>query len=387
MNPTGGPDRAAVGGLPEGQTTMPRISTGGVLLGVAWQRAAVVAVCASAALFVTSALWQMLSMLAPVLGVFFGGWLISCVLEPLVTSLVDHAHLRRPTAIAATYLVVLLALVLVWAGAAPILAEQISTSGASLPALADAAANQTLGAQTTANAWLADHAVALQIDLASRLSLESLAQQARALMDATQWSPMAALSGALGVLGGTATMRLLSVFFLIGGRKLAESVAIAFGVGAERDVRFVLTTIHDAFDGFIRAQILQGLLFAAGVWACLAIAHVDAAPLLGASAGVLLLVPVLGAVLALVPPLLATVLWHPQAALAVLAVLIALEQLVLNVVGPRLMSRQLGLPPLLVLFGVLAGGQVGGLWGAVFGVPILAAVVACGQHFRRHGPA
>jgi predicted PurR-regulated permease PerM len=61
---------------------------------------------------------------------------------------------------------------------------------------------------------------------------------------------------------------------------------------------------------------------------------------------------------------------------------VLLEQLVLSVIGPRLMSRQVGLPPLLVLFGILAGGQIGGVWGAVFGIPILATLVACVDHFR-----
>jgi len=62
--------------------------------------------------------------------------------------------------------------------------------------------------------------------------------------------------------------------------------------------------------------------------------------------------------------------------------LIVLEQLVLNVVGPRIVSRQLGLPPLLVLFAILAGGQVAGVWGAVFGIPVLATLLTCADHFR-----
>ena len=66
-----------------------------------------------------------------------------------------------------------------------------------------------------------------------------------------------------------------------------------------------------------------------------------------------------------------------------ISLLVVLQQLVLNVVGPRIMSRQLGLPPLLVLFGVLAGAQVGGLWGAVFGIPVLATLLTCADHFRR----
>jgi predicted PurR-regulated permease PerM len=96
----------------------------------------------------------------------------------------------------------------------------------------------------------------------------------------------------------------------------------------------------------------------------------------------MLLVPVVGSVLAVAIPVLATLLWSPSAVLIVAVSLVVLEQVVLNVVGPRLMSRQVGLPPLLVLFGILAGGQVGGFWGAVFGIPVLATAVTCIEHFR-----
>ena len=123
-------------------------------------------------------------------------------------------------------------------------------------------------------------------------------------------------------------------------------------------------------------------MYAGGVWACLALAQVDAAPVVGAAAGILLLVPVVGAILAVLVPVLATVFWHPNATLVIGAALVLLEQLVLNVLGPRLMSQRLGLPPLLVFFGVLVGGQVGGVWGAVFGIPALAALLACVEHFR-----
>jgi predicted PurR-regulated permease PerM len=246
----------------------------------------------------------------------------------------------------------------------------------------EAAAQRALVGQALANDWLAQRGMPVQVDIASNLSLDSLVRQVRIDLDAVALSPLPLLSGAAGVLGSMAMILLLSVFFLASGRQLAEQVAQAFGGRATADVRFVLTTVHDTFAGFIRAQLVQSAAYAAGVWACLALAQVDSAPLVAATAGVLLLAPVLGAVLALLPPVLATLVSHPEATLVVVTALVVLEQLVLNVLGPRVMSRQLGLPPLLVLFGVLAGAQVGGLWGAVFGVPVLAVLVRCGQHFR-----
>jgi predicted PurR-regulated permease PerM len=192
---------------------------------------------------------------------------------------------------------------------------------------------------------------------------------------------LSAILGLTSALGSAGLMLLLSVFFLIGGPQLAEQIISGVGDRAAPDVKFVLTALHDAFESFARAQLAQALLFAGAVWVCLAVAQVETAPLVGAVAGALLLVPVVGAALALVVPVLAVVLWNPSAALVV-GVALVLQQLVLNVVGPRLMSKKLGLPPLLIFFAVLAGGQVGGFWGAVFGIPALAALVACLGYFR-----
>jgi len=320
--------------------------------------------------------------LAPVLGLFFGGWLLSCVLEPVVAWLMRDSHVQRSTAVLATYLVVLVAFTLVWIGVAPGLASQITASVTNLPGQIDTAARQGLAGQALANAWLAEHGVAIQLDLASSLSLDGLARLVPAQLEATASSPIAVVTGIMGVLASLAMMLLLSVFFLVGGPQLAEQVTQAFGDRAAADVRFVLTAVHDAFESFARAQLLQGGVYAGFVWACLAVAQVDAAPLIGAAAGILLLVPVIGAILAVLVPVVATLFWHPNATLAIGAALVLLEQLVLNVLGPRLMSQRLGLPPLLVFFGVLVGGQVGGVWGAVFGIPALAALLACADHFR-----
>jgi predicted PurR-regulated permease PerM len=338
-------------------------------VGPPWQRLALIGVTASAAIFVAGAVGQMLGLLAPVLNLFFGGWLLATLVEPLVGRIMRHAHVRRPTAVLATYVLILLASAPAWA----LLAQQVEASVTSLPGQVDAAARQAVGWERLANASLSERGLGFQLDVGSRL---------RVLSESAASSPLTVVNTAFGALGSLATMLLLSVFFLLGGTQLADRLAEAFGGRSASDVRFILTTVHDAFESFVRAELLEGILFGAGVWVCLAAAHVDTAPLVALAAGVLLLVPLLGAVLAVLVPVIATLLWNPTATLIVAATLVLLEQLVLNVVAPRLMSRQLGLPPLLVLFGVLAGGQLGGVWGAVFGIPVLAALLTCVEHFR-----
>jgi hypothetical protein len=43
-----------------------------------------------------------------------------------------------------------------------------------------------------------------------------------------------------------------------------------------------------------------------------------------------------------------------------------------NAIQPRLLRREVGLHPILVLVALLFGAQVAGLWGAIFSIPLCA---------------
>jgi predicted PurR-regulated permease PerM len=343
-----------------------------------WQKLAFVGVAASAAVFLAGSTWQAIGALAPVIGLFFGGWLLSCLLEPAVTHVACRTRAARGTVVLGTYAVLVALLTLVAFAAAPNVESQVRRGIATFPAQVDTATFRAVDIQSRVNAWLTETGVPLQVDVVSSTALDNVADELRSRVD-----PAAALNGGMQVLGGLATILLLSVFFLLGGPQLADQTVQWFGERGP-DVRFVLDTLHDAFEGFARTQLLQAVLFGAGVWVCLAAAQVEAAPLVAFCAGALLIVPVVGSVFAVAVPLVATILWNPSATIVVGVALVLYEQLVLNVIGPRLMSRQLGMPPLLVLFALLAGGQIAGFWGAIFGIPTLAAAMTLTDHFWTH---
>jgi predicted PurR-regulated permease PerM len=342
------------------------------------QRLALVGACACAAVILAGCLWLVVGFLAPVLGLFFGGWLLACLQEPLVARIMCRTRASRSTSVAVTIVAILIALVFVGYVLAPTIGREITTGAMTLPNQLNAAGQQIVVEQDSVNRWLLEQGVPVAVDLPSGPQLETTLQQ----MIGTSADPMAAVSGTLGAVGSVGTMLLLSVFFLLGGPQLADQFIRSFSGRAASDVGFVLTTVHDAFEGFIRSQLVEAALYAAGVWVFLTVAHVGVAPLVAGIAGIMLIVPLVGSVLAIAVPLVAVMLLNPSATLPVALALFVLEQVVLNVVGPRLMSRQLGLPPLLVLFGILAGAQVAGVWGAVLGVPALAALLTCAQHFR-----
>ena len=55
----------------------------------------------------------------------------------------------------------------------------------------------------------------------------------------------------------------------------------------------------------------------------------------------------------------------------------------INVLGPRIMSSAIGLHPIYVVAALLIGGQIAGIWGALFGVPIAGALNLIGRPLLR----
>ena len=88
-----------------------------------------------------------------------------------------------------------------------------------------------------------------------------------------------------------------------------------------------------------------------------------------------MLIPFFGPPLALVPPIIATAIFDPGWLLVVAPLLLIVQTVLVNYLQPRLMREALGMHPVLVLVGLLVGcpGR-GRLWGALFGIPILAVL-------------
>ena len=72
---------------------------------------------------------------------------------------------------------------------------------------------------------------------------------------------------------------------------------------------------------------------------------------------------------------------HPLSALWVMLLFLAIHQVEGHVVVPNVMGSALRLHPLLIIFGLLAGGEIYGLPGALVALPLLAAGRAIWEFF------
>ncbi len=103
--------------------------------------------------------------------------------------------------------------------------------------------------------------------------------------------------------------------------------------------------------------------------------------LFGAWTAVTELIPYLGPWLGAIPPLLYALVVHPLSAVWVAILFLAIHQVEGHIVIPNVMGSALRLHPLLVIFGLLSGGEIYGLPGALVALPLLAAARAVWEFF------
>jgi len=103
--------------------------------------------------------------------------------------------------------------------------------------------------------------------------------------------------------------------------------------------------------------------------------------LFGAWAAIGELIPYLGPILGAIPPVLYALVVHPLSAVWVLILFLFIHQIEGHVVVPNVMGNALRLHPLLVIFGLLAGGAIYGFAGILVALPFLAACRAAWEFF------
>jgi predicted PurR-regulated permease PerM len=189
-------------------------------------------------------------------------------------------------------------------------------------------------------------------------------------------------TGAATLLFELVVLLILSFYFMADGARLAETITLALPIRVQDDARFLVANIHRAFAGFLRGQVIQALLGGVGTGLIMSALHVDFALLASVVAGVVLLIPFVGPVVAVALPVAIALFTHPEVTWILFIALLALQQVIFNVLAPRILSHQVGLHPLLVFFAVLTGARVAGVWGAIFGVPIVAVLTTMVSFYR-----
>jgi len=90
--------------------------------------------------------------------------------------------------------------------------------------------------------------------------------------------------------------------------------------------------------------------------------------------GLLAMVPMLGPIFGIIPPIFIAFIVDPFKALIVFIILILVQQLIFNIWGPRLIGRKFSIHPVIVLLSFVIGLRVAGIMGAILAIPILGII-------------
>lgn len=144
--------------------------------------------------------------------------------------------------------------------------------------------------------------------------------------------------------------------------------------------------VDDLLAQYLRGQLLVMLILAAYYSIALLIAGFDIALPVGILTGVLVFIPYIGFGLGLTLALIAAVLQFTGLyGLMAVAIIYGAGQVMESfILTPQLVGERIGLHPLVVIFALLAFGQLFGFVGVLLALPASAIVSVGVRHLRRH---
>lgn len=291
-------------------------------------------------------------------------WILAQALSPLVRV---FNRWKVPTSLMITVVLLLLMVLLYWLGLF------ISSS-------ATAFALQLPAYQTKLARMLAD-VVAMISQHFDSLSTEQINRQIGVQLGRLSGQLMLIISRLAGMITGLITdivmVVIMLAFILIGQKYTASKIINAFSSGTAQRVVKVSQSISGNISSYLIIQ--TGISLVTGIFVGIScqVLGIPNAETWGALAFFLNFIPTIGSILAAIPPILLALLqFYPNVwpAIGAAILILLINQILGNVVTPKLMGDTLDLSPVVILLSLLFWGWLWGIPGAFLSVIILATL-------------
>lgn len=304
-------------------------------------------------IYIFQTLWFVLGYFSDALIILFSAWILSLILEPAVKGL--QKIFKLPVAFAATivYLLFFALFALVITAYIPVVSSQVTALSKVLPKY-----------QSTFPYY---------VNQATQLGLSTI-------------NNSLLLVPAIGsFLVGLIMVLITSFYFVVDHDRISREIYFLTPKKYHEHLLYVQDLIENTFGSFIRVQIIFGIIAGIGTWAIMTIFGVGFAASTALVAGLLTVVPLVGGLFALIPPTAIAFLADPWKALFVFISLVVMQQIIFNIIFPRVIGRALKLHPVIVIFSFFVGYKIAGSFGVIFAVPVIAIVLVIlhrlGHHF------
>lgn len=326
--------------------------------------------------------------LGPVLMPFVTGAILAYILNPLVDRLCQISVAGRafpkwsiPRAVAALLamgllLCCILTLVLI---IVPVVENEIPLLQDQIPKFLDQL-------HTTVQPKLAEYNIHVELDSASikqKLS-EQVAESSDKFASAALSSIRVGGTAVLGLIANVLLIPLVLFYLLLDWHSIMQRLQQAIPRRWEKQTTDIVQETNELLAQYLRGQLAVMVVLASYYSCALTLSGFTVALPVGILTGLLVFIPYLGFGFGLCLAIIGAVLQNdPMHGLLLVALIYGIGQIVEGFyLTPRLVGKRIGLPPLAVIFALLAFGQLFGFIGVLLALPA-AAITSVGlKHVR-----
>ncbi|GAC1396380.1 MAG: hypothetical protein NVSMB52_09850 [Chloroflexota bacterium] len=222
-----------------------------------------------------------------------------------------------------------------------------------------------------AQTWLDQHNVGADLHSKFGEAARQISDQGTNILD----NAVTILSETANTLLNLALILIIAFYLLSDGSRLIHGGINLIPVRYREQVWYFIQSLDKVLGGYVRGQLLlsalAGILGGGGAAAL----GVPFPLLIGIMTFLLESIPVIGPIVALVPAVVISLFFMPfLSTVLLLAWNMIFQQLVTNVLGPRILGSAVGIHPLEAMMAVLVGYPLGGFLGAFLAVPVAGIV-------------
>lgn len=185
---------------------------------------------------------------------------------------------------------------------------------------------------------------------------------------------VATVSGILNFIIGL----IVCLYILIDRRRIAVSLKrlglVVFNKKNYEKARSIMYLALEKFTNFFSGKILDSLIIGIICFICMMFINKDYAALVSVIVGITNIVPFFGPFIGAIPCAFILLIVEPSQCLIFVLMIVLLQQLDGNVIGPKILGGSVGLSSLWIMFAIIVGGAYFGFFGMLLGVPIFSVI-------------
>jgi predicted PurR-regulated permease PerM len=167
---------------------------------------------------------------------------------------------------------------------------------------------------------------------------------------------------------------ILAVYIIKDWEKIKTTFLSILPPASRREAIILTNKIDSVWIEYLKGHLFVSLLVGLVTGFAALIIGVDFALVIGIIAGITNLVPYFGPILGGIPAIILGLIQSWQDGLYMAGAIILIQQIESNLLTPKIIGDRLGMHPLIIVFALLAGGELFGILGMLIAVPLTAAL-------------